>query len=399
MISGSQHSNPMFYKTGQAITILKSVKLGQAGREDDHREEFLQRLVHDQPNVIPISDIEPAFCPLISICTELPTSAGSVDNVWITPEGGLVLGECKLIRNPQSRREVVAQALDYARAVTGWHFQDLQSAVRKALKDPSFSLWSLVKEQSNLDEHEFVDAVERRLRFGRLMLLIIGDGIHEGAEELASFLQLHAGVHAGLALVNLSIWEGVDGGLLIVPRVPLRTVLVERGIVIIDGGKSRIDPPSRTAGASEAMTASEPEFYSQLEQRLPGQADKLKAFIASLRPMGVEPEFGKSLFLRWQSPDGTVLSAGTIEPAGSIWFLKTVTDTRIAGNQPAGERYLEAIAQLVNGSIKRSNNGSIDVRGADERSVRLPVIIESADAWRGAIERLINDTSQTGAVL
>jgi hypothetical protein len=221
MSSASQHGSPVFYKTGQPITSLRNVKLGQTGREDDYREQFLQTLVHERPDIIPMADIEPAFRPLISVCTELPTGAGSVDNVWITPEGGLVLGECKLIRNPQSRREVVAQALDYARAVTGWHFDELQSAARNALKDQTFTLLNLVKEQSDLDEHQFIDAVERRLRFGRMMLLIISDGIHEGVEALASFLQLHAGVHAGLALLDLSIWEGVDGGFLIIPRIPL----------------------------------------------------------------------------------------------------------------------------------------------------------------------------------
>jgi hypothetical protein len=394
----SQHGNPIFYKAGEPITALKNVKLGQSGSADDRREEFLQRLVHDRPEIVPMEDIEPAFRPLVSVCTELPTAAGSIDNVWITPEGGLILGECKLIRNPQSRREVVAQILDYARAVTGWHFDDLQSAARKARKDPSFSLWSLVKDPpSGLSEDQFVDAIERRLRTGRLMLLIISDGIREGVEELTSFLQLHAGVHAGLALLDLSIWEGVDGGYLIVPRIPLRTVLVERGIVVIDGEQSRIESPARTAASSQPMTASEPEFYSQLEQRLPGQAQKLKAFVSSLKPLGVEPEFGKSLFLRWQDSDGSILSAGTIEPTGSIWLVKTVTDARTAGNQSAGERYLETIAGLVHGSVKRYDNGSIDVRGPDDRSVRLPAIINQAPAWRDAIAQLIKDTSQVVA--
>jgi hypothetical protein len=402
MTTVPQHGSPVFYKVGQPTTTLKNVRLGEPGRDDDHREEFLQALVHDRPDIIPMEQIEPAFRPLISVCTELSTAAGSVDNVWVTPEGGLILGECKLIRNPQSRREVVAQALDYARAVTGWHFDDLQAAARKARKDPSFSLWGLVKQQSDLHEHQFVDAIERRLRFGRLMLLIISDGIHEGVEALASFLQLHAGVHAGLALLELSIWEGADGGFLVVPRIPLRTVLVERGIVVIDGARSRIDPPSQTissdSASSKAMTASEPEFYAQLEQRMPGMSDKLKGFVSSLKHLGVEPEFGKSLFLRWQSPDGTLLSAGTIEPTGSIWLLKTVTDTRLVGNQSAGELYLETIARLGNGSIKRYDNGSIDVRGSDERSLRLPAIIENAPAWRDAVAKLINNTSQSTSV-
>jgi hypothetical protein len=146
------------------------------------------------------------------------------------------------------------------------------------------------------------------------------------------------------------------------------------------------------------MTASEPEFYAQLEQRLRGMSDKLKAFVSSLKPLGVEPEFGKSLFLRWQSPDGTSLSAGTIEPTGSIWLLKTITDARLAGNQAAGEQYLETIARLGNGSIKRSDNGSIDVRGSDDRSLRLPAIIENAPAWRDAIAKLISDTSHSTSV-
>jgi hypothetical protein len=153
--------------------------------------------------------------------------------------------------------------------------------------------------------------------------------------------------------------------------------------------------------ANDALTIaltdqnSEPEFYAQLEQRLPGQADKLKAFVGSLKPLGIEPNFGKSLFLRWRTADGSTLSAGTIEPTGSIWLLKTVTDARLAGNQPAGERYLETIARLVDGSIKRYDNGSIDVRGPDERSLRLPTLIEFAPVWKDAISKLINDTRRT----
>lgn len=136
----------------------------------------------------------------------------------------------------------------------------------------------------------------------------------------------------------------------------------------------------------------EPQFYAQLEQ--PGQADRLKEFVASLRPLGVEPRFEKSLFLRWRTTDGKMLSAGTIEPTGSIWLLKTVTDARAAGIQPGAERYLETIAQLVNGSVKRSANGSSDVRGPDGRSLRLPTLIEFAPLWKDAIGKLISDTLQ-----
>jgi hypothetical protein len=146
------------------------------------------------------------------------------------------------------------------------------------------------------------------------------------------------------------------------------------------------------------VQSSEPEFYTQLDQRLPGHAGKLKEFVSSLKPLGIEPRFGKSLFLRWQTADGVTLSAGTIEPNGSIWLLKAVTDARMAGNQSAGERYLEAIARLTNGAVKRYENGQVDVRGPDGRALRLTSLIEFAPAWKEAISTLIVDASRRASV-
>jgi hypothetical protein len=77
--------------------------------------------------------------------------------------------------------------------------------VRRALKQPTATIWQLIGAASDLEERQFTDAVDRRLRTGRVMLLIIGDGIQEGVEALAEHLQLHAGIHAGMAPVDLSI--------------------------------------------------------------------------------------------------------------------------------------------------------------------------------------------------
>ena len=141
--------------------------------------------------------------------------------------------------------------------------------MRRALKQPTANIWRLVGAASDLEEHQFNDAVDRRLRTGRILLLIIGDGIQEGVEALAEHLQLHAGTHAGMALVDLSIWSDPAGGLLVVPRVPMRTVLIERGIVTFDPGVwIQVEAPptatsTATASRPRAVTASEPEFYAR----------------------------------------------------------------------------------------------------------------------------------------
>ena len=81
-----------------------------------------------------------------------------------------------------------------------------------------------------------------------------------------------------MALVDLPIWSDPAGGLLVVPRVPMRTVLIERGIVTFNPGVGiQVEAPATAIGAvaaswPRAVTASEPEFYEQLEQRRPGLA-------------------------------------------------------------------------------------------------------------------------------
>jgi hypothetical protein len=122
MSSSSRHSPLIFVpEDGQGPVIrLQQIELGRGPESGERREKFLQELVHSHPNIIPMQEIEPAFTPLISICRELETPAGYLDNLWLTPDGGIVLGECKLVRNSQSRREVITQVLDYARAISEW---------------------------------------------------------------------------------------------------------------------------------------------------------------------------------------------------------------------------------------------------------------------------------------
>ena len=59
--------------------------------------------------------------------------AGPIDNLLVTPAGLPVLVECKLWRNPQARREVVGQILDYAKELSRWSSSDLQREVRRRL--------------------------------------------------------------------------------------------------------------------------------------------------------------------------------------------------------------------------------------------------------------------------
>ena len=106
-------------------------------------------MIQGHPALLPVSDIEPGLQPLIPICMELPVPSGYVDNFMLTPEGGIVIVETKLWRNPEARREVVGQVLDYAKDLSAFTYEALQSAARTACKDPTLRLFDRVSAASD----------------------------------------------------------------------------------------------------------------------------------------------------------------------------------------------------------------------------------------------------------
>lgn len=226
-----QHATPLLLQDGQpGATPL--VAVGSQAGEGSIDEAFIQALVHANPGALPIAEIDPIFVGAIPICRELNTTAGPIDNFLITPSGLPVLVECKLWRNPEGRREVVGQILDYAKELSRWSSSDLQREVSRRLKVAGNPLLDLVRAvDPGVDEVAFNDAVTTNLRRGRFLLLIVGDGIREGVEAIAEYLQAHAGLHFSLGLVELPIYELPDGARLVVPRVLARTVNITRNVV------------------------------------------------------------------------------------------------------------------------------------------------------------------------
>jgi len=200
-------------------------------------EADIQALVHAHPGSLPIAEIDPMFAGAVPVCTELNTPAGAIDNLLITPSGLPVLVECKLWRNPEARREVVSQILDYAKELSRWSSSDVQREVSHRLKRDGNPLLDMVRAvDPEVDERQFNDALTANLRRGRFLLLIVGDGIREGVEAMAEYLQLHAGLHFSLGLVELPIYVMPNGDRLVAPRALARTALVTRNVVAVPDG-------------------------------------------------------------------------------------------------------------------------------------------------------------------
>ncbi len=191
----------------------------------------MQRILFRHADILPLSEIDPAYHNSVPVCTELGTRAGSADALYLTPTGRVVLAEFKLWRNPGARREVVGQILDYARVLASWSYDDLDREVRQRTKRSPFEIVSEV--HGEVEEHIFIDGVARRLKRGEFLLLIIGDGIREGVKDIVSYVQEHSGLRFNLALIEAAVFRSQSGeDLIIQPRVLARTELVPRTVLV-----------------------------------------------------------------------------------------------------------------------------------------------------------------------
>lgn len=173
---------------GKPIIIDKNGNTTKLDKRTSFNELTIQNLIFENPDLIPFSDIDESYNPIVSICKELNTSAGPLDILMVSPDGEICIIETKLWRNPQSRREVIAQILDYAKEIALWSYEDLQREINRKLNTKGNTLYELVKSQYSdyiPSEPDFVDSVNRNLSKGKFLLLIVGDGIREGASGLS----------------------------------------------------------------------------------------------------------------------------------------------------------------------------------------------------------------------
>lgn len=233
-----QHSSPILLSTGRGASTALNL-LNQTGSSGSVLETDIQALVESHPECLPVAEIDPLFAGAVHICRELVTPAGSIDNLLITPTGLPVIVECKLWRNPEGRRSVVGQILDYAKELTRWSSSDLQREVNRRLKTDGSTILNLVRDvDPSVDEIQFNDSLTLNLRRGRFLLLIVGDGIREGVEAIAEYIQGHAGLHFSLGLVELPIYLMPSGDRLVVPRILARTSIITRTVIALPNGFS-----------------------------------------------------------------------------------------------------------------------------------------------------------------
>jgi hypothetical protein len=253
------------------------------------------------------------------------------------------------------------------------------------------SLYGLIADHYDApSEPEFIDAVAANLARGRMLVVALGDGIRQEVEALAALLQSHAGAHFTFALVELTTWRNAESGeLLVVPNTLAQTVMIERGIVIIANGKAVVQPMPPEA-AIKAQSLTDAMFYEALAKKDPALPQALRAFLASIEPLGVYPDLKASLNLKVDLADvPRPINLGYIAKNAQLWTNPLAT----AVPEPLALRYNQRLAELIGGQVATHDGIYLSTNGSSgpPLSTLLP---KHGDAWAEAIRRVLAELAQ-----
>ena len=197
-------------------------------------------------NSLPFSIICPdcQHDPIIPVCRELPIAGASstvfLDIFAVRKSGRPVLVECKLWRNPQARREVVGQTLEYGALAQSMSYSDIQAIISRKLKmredNPLFSIVS--KQYEDVRESAFFDSFQTCLASGDFDLVIAGDGIRTDIVAVSEMLNARNAGPASLYLLDVRIYRNGKGDLFINPTTTLKTDVVRRQVIVDNQGQS-----------------------------------------------------------------------------------------------------------------------------------------------------------------
>jgi len=377
-----QHAQPaIIFQSGGGEYVQKLRSVDVFNRSSNHDEAWLRDLIFRHPELLPLDEIEPAFTAPAPICTELPLEEGVVDLFLVNEAALPVIVETKLWSNPEARRQVVAQGLDYARALTEGGVEAVEDAVARRLGS-DVTLFEVVARASAAPpaERDFYDALHGHLERGRILVVIAGDGIRKGVDALTSFLRSHATMEFTFGLVEMPIYRLPEAdGLLVTPRVLAKTVPIE--IASPSSSISRTTATTRTRRTS----ISEKMFFEMLGENAPDLVEPLQTLLDELRARGVAVEPGQSasgsLIIQWPDDDKPEFTFAVLYASGGVaaghYFLF---------GEEREKKYFAKLANVSWNNVERRGIRSIYVNGSP---LSIRTLLANRDVWLDLIDELI----------
>jgi len=384
-----QHSKPLFI-SNDICDKLEQISCDRM----EFSEDYIQKLCFNHPNLLPIDEIEPIYNGLIPICRELAMPSGYCDVAYINDSGLITLVECKLWKNPESRRKVIGQIIDYAKDLASWDYEKFQEHCLKARNKNETQLVDIVKQYSpDVDEAYFVDQVNKNLMRGRFLLLIIGDGIRENMEDMVRFMNDYSKLSFTLSLVELPIFKIKNSdNLIVTPRILIKTVEVIRNIFTSLETKTE-----NYIEKQEVTSSSEIEFYSRLQSNIGSTyVNMLKDLLINFNKnysLHTKLGRGKRLSLNIKTSDD-LFNLASIQENGEVWFYGILSKAQEMGNKKIGDNYLEILSKEMEAEYDKNYTEWNWCVKRDGKYLNITEYIDKKEKWDAIIQNFLKEKSQ-----
>jgi hypothetical protein len=178
---------------GDEIHALRSRSM-RSSEFGESLEEALKTLFERHPNIIPGRQIEPGSDDpprFVLLRRDMPVRGSAVGNLHVDQHGMLTVVETKLFENPESRREVVGQIIEYAAdAAEAWGNGRAREMATEAWSKEGKVLDNVLNEEFG-DPHaseSIWKRVEANLSHGRLRLIIATDELSPEVRRMIEYL-------------------------------------------------------------------------------------------------------------------------------------------------------------------------------------------------------------------
>ena len=358
---------------GTIYLIGKDGKLEEMSQRPYDKEDILQKYLADYPNLLAgdqMDEAKPKRWLFISREVGVPKEEGgsdtwSLDHLFLDQDGIPTFVEVKRSSDTRSRREVVAQMLDYAaNAVVYWPIDRIRSCFETGCDeqgiDPIERLRELLGSEDSQLIEDFWEKTKTNLQAEKIRLVFVADEIQPEMRRIVEFLNGQMDPAEVLA-VEIPQYVGKNQRA-VVPRVIGLTAKAE-------AAKGKRPPVERKEWDTDS-------FIKDSKERIQNEyAYKLLYDILDFAEKKADsPEFGTgkgtgSITFKFKDPRSKsgLVSVFTVYSDGSIQFRFTNIRRRI------GDKYTKIYDGILSKIIPNKNWNQDDVLGGEGSGPRMPL--------------------------
>jgi hypothetical protein len=187
-----------------------------------------QTIIQKNPEIV-LNELDLGFQDdnTILVCREFGTSRGSIDILIITKTADIIIIETKLFKNSDSHRTVVAQVIDYAKALSCISAGDLLISLSKN----QYVNKEVLSKLRNDDY--WLSSLEANLKTGNFQIVVLGDLIHPNILGMVESIQSAPHLAFTINLLELDSYIADTGQIIIHPKTVSKTIEIERSVIRI----------------------------------------------------------------------------------------------------------------------------------------------------------------------